>query len=37
KNDIVELRPANTALSPMRYISDRILIQGVLVAQMRTY
>ena len=37
KDDLIELRPANTALSAMRYMSDRILIQGVLVAQMRTY
>ena len=37
KGEFIELRPANTALSPMRYTSDRVLIQGVLVAQMRTY
>lgn len=37
KDDLIELRPANTVLSAMRYMSDRILIQGVLVAQMRTY
>jgi len=37
KGGFIELRPANTALSPMRYMSDRVLIQGVLVAQMRTY
>lgn len=37
KGGFIELRPANTALSPMRYMSDRVLIQGVLVAQMRIY
>jgi len=37
KGGFIELRPANTALSPMRYMSDRVLIQGVLVAQMRVY
>lgn len=37
KDGLIELRPANKALQAMKYKSDRILIQGVLVGQMRTY
>ena len=33
----IELRPANIALDSMRYETNRVLIQGVVVAQMRTY
>jgi len=37
KDGFIELRPANKALQTMKYKSDRVLIQGVLVGQMRTY
>lgn len=37
KDNFIELRPANTALDSMRYEANRVLIQGVVVAQMRTY
>jgi repressor LexA len=33
----VLLHPANAAMSPLRYPPDRVLIQGVLVGQMRAY
>ena len=36
-DDLIELRPANIALDSMRYETNRVLIQGVIVAQMRTY
>ena len=36
-DDFIELRPANIALDSMRYETNRVLIQGVVVAQMRTY
>mgnify|MGYP006119255751 FL=1 len=36
-DDLIELRPANIALDSMRYETNRVLIQGVVVAQMRTY
>ncbi len=36
-DDFIELRPANIALDSMRYEINRVLIQGVVVAQMRTY
>ena len=36
-DDLIELRPANIALDSMRYEINRVLIQGVVVAQMRTY
>ena len=36
-DDFIELRPANIALDSMRYETNRVLIQGVIVAQMRTY
>jgi repressor LexA len=31
------LAAANSAIEPMRYVPDRIMIQGVVVAQMRAY
>ena len=37
RDDFIELRPANIALDSMRYETNRVLIQGVVVAQMRTY
>jgi repressor LexA len=33
----ITLRPANRALTPMRYAADRVSIQGVVVGQMRSY
>ncbi len=36
-DDFIELRPANIALDSMRYETNRVLIQGIVVAQMRTY
>ena len=33
----VTLRPANVALSPMRYSATRVRIQGVVVGQFRSY
>jgi repressor LexA len=33
----VTLRPANAALSPMRYSATRVRIQGVVVGQFRSY
>ena len=36
-DNFIELRPANIALDSMRYETNRVLIQGVVVAQMRTY
>jgi repressor LexA len=33
----VTLRPANAALSPMRYPASRVRIQGVVVGQFRSY
>ena len=33
----IELRPANRNLKPIKYRAEKILIQGILVGQMRTY
>jgi repressor LexA len=35
--DIIELVSENASLSPMRYAAHRVVIQGVLVGQLRTY
>jgi len=37
KDGTVTLIPANRALRPMKYPANRILIQGVVVGQMRSY
>ena len=37
ENGIVELIPENKAMSTMRYSSDRVSFQGVLVGQLRSY
>jgi repressor LexA len=37
KGDTVTLTPANTTMEPMRFMADRVTIQGVVVGQMRTY
>jgi repressor LexA len=33
----ITLQPANAALSPMRYVAERVRIQGVVVGQFRSY
>jgi len=33
----ITLIPANASMAPMRYAADRVRIQGVLVAQLRSY
>lgn len=37
RDGTVTLRPANAALSPMRYSASRVRIQGVVVGQFRSY
>jgi repressor LexA len=33
----ITLRPANRSMAPMRFVAERVAIQGVVVGQMRSY